>query len=148
MSFGENLKRLRRDKGWTQGELAKTAGIKITHIPNLENNKSDPKLSTIYKLMMALECTPDALLTDMEKASNEVKMQAALERLNELSDAQQHVVIDLIDKYCIASAFTAQINEKSLLPIINSHLLLWKDQPAPMADQEKIENYYITKTKK
>jgi len=141
MSFGDNLKRLRRDKGWTQGDLAEAAGIKTTHIPNLENEKGDPKLSTVYKLLGALECSPDQLLTDMNKAGNEVRMMAALERLSELPVVEQNVVIDLIDKYCIANAFTKQIDGDSS-KFLGKHWLIWKDRPQPMADQVALEAHY------
>lgn len=145
MSFGENLKRARRDKGWTQGDLADAANIKVTHIPNLENDKGDPKLSTVYKLLNALECTPDQLLTDMDKAGNEVRMGAALERLGQLPVVEQNVVIDLIDKYCVANAFTKQINEDSRF--LGKHWLIWKDKPKPMADQDTLEKHYADSSK-
>ena len=64
MSFSENLKRLRRDRGWTQAQLAKAADLKITHIPKLENDNADPKLSSIYKLLSALGCSSDTLLME------------------------------------------------------------------------------------
>ncbi|EOA2565072.1 helix-turn-helix domain-containing protein, partial [Vibrio vulnificus] len=65
MSIGENLKRLRRDKGWTQGELADNCGIRLGQISKIERNETDPKLSTIYAITKALDCTPNALLMDV-----------------------------------------------------------------------------------
>ena len=50
MSFGENLRRLRRDKGLTQAELGKLADMKITHMSKLENDTGDPKLSTLGEI--------------------------------------------------------------------------------------------------
>ena len=43
MALGENLRRLRKEKGWTQHELAERAGIKLTHISTLEKVESDPQ---------------------------------------------------------------------------------------------------------
>ena len=43
MSIGENLKRLRRDKGWTQGELADNCGIRLGQISKIERDETDPK---------------------------------------------------------------------------------------------------------
>ncbi|WP_399495558.1 helix-turn-helix domain-containing protein, partial [Streptomyces sp. P9(2023)] len=44
MSIGENLKRIRRDKGWTQSELANNCGIRLGQISKIERNETDPKL--------------------------------------------------------------------------------------------------------
>ena len=41
---------------------------------------------------------------------------------------------------CIANAFTKQINDDSRM--FGKHLLLWKDKPQPMADQELLEDHY------
>jgi transcriptional regulator with XRE-family HTH domain len=55
MSLAENVKRLRRDKDWTQAQLAEATGLRIAHISEMEKGKGDPKLSTLYKLMRALQ---------------------------------------------------------------------------------------------
>lgn len=102
MSFGENLKRLRRDKGWTQAQLAKAADLKITHIPKLESDGGDPKLSSIYKLLGALGCTADTLLMDSEKVGIDAILNATIERAANLPEDNKRVIIDVIDKYCIA----------------------------------------------
>ena len=62
MSIGENVKRLRRDKGWTQGELADKSKLGLNLISKIERHSPDIKSSTIYKLMDALNCNSDMLL--------------------------------------------------------------------------------------
>ncbi|WP_369817825.1 helix-turn-helix domain-containing protein, partial [Alcanivorax sp. HI0007] len=49
MALGENLKRLRKLAGLTQGELAAVADMKLGHISKLERNETDAKVSTIHK---------------------------------------------------------------------------------------------------
>ena len=112
MSFGSNLKSLRRDKGWTQLDLAKESGLKSAHIPKLEKDKSDPKLSTIYKLTNALGVSPNALLLDSEEMSLNSRLEVNFERLNSLKDLDKRILIDLIDKYCIASGLEETVNFK------------------------------------
>lgn len=102
MSIGENLKRLRRDKGWTQGELANKCKVGFGQISKIERNETDPKLSTIYELMGALGCTADALLIDTEKSSVDSVMAMALDRIKQLSEKDKEILLTLIDKYCIA----------------------------------------------
>ncbi|MHA1450970.1 MAG: CBS domain-containing protein [Candidatus Hodarchaeales archaeon] len=53
------LKKLRKQKGWTQDNLSKLTGISQAHIAKIENNQIDPRLSTVNKLLRAL--TEDVL---------------------------------------------------------------------------------------
>jgi len=102
MSLGANIKQLRHNKGWTQGDLSKASGVKIGHVSKLERDDTDPKLSTIYRLMDALECSADALLRDSDKVGVAGELKAAFERAEQLPDAEKATVIDVIDKYCQA----------------------------------------------
>jgi transcriptional regulator with XRE-family HTH domain len=102
VALGENINRLRRDKGWTQGDLAEKSGIRVGHISKLERNETDPKLDTIYKLMQAFDCSPNALLRDVEKTPLDGLMEMVLERVQQLPDEDKGHLLDVIDKYCIA----------------------------------------------
>ncbi|MAY56459.1 MAG: hypothetical protein CMQ46_05135 [Gammaproteobacteria bacterium] len=105
MSFGENLRRLRRDKNLTQHQLAAMAGIKSSHISTMESSDSaDPKLSTVYKLINALECSPNSLLQDGEEVGLSALLATTLERAEKLDDDSKAVVIDMVDHYCMAKA--------------------------------------------
>ena len=57
MSIGENVKTLRLRKGLTQSQLANKAGIQLTQISRIENNDTDPKASTLSKVINALNCS-------------------------------------------------------------------------------------------
>ena len=52
----------RKDKGLTQAQLEELTGIKQTFIARLENNRMDPQLTTLLKLLrplgMTLEVVP------------------------------------------------------------------------------------------
>lgn len=109
MSFGENLRRLRRDKGWTQNQLAKHADIKTNHISTMESDSADPKLSTIYKLVSALGCTPNALLQDYSIAGLSAALAAVMERADKLDDQSKGVIIEIVDHYCMAKAAQAML---------------------------------------
>ncbi|SON52708.1 Dna-binding helix-turn-helix protein [Vibrio tapetis subsp. tapetis] len=104
MSIGENLKRIRRDKNWTQGQLANNCGIRLGQISKVERGDTDPKLSTIYALMNALECTPNALLSDTEKTNLDGLLTIALERMQKLPERDKNILLEIIDKYCIAKS--------------------------------------------
>jgi len=117
MSIGENLKRLRRDKGWTQSELANNCGIRLGQISKIERNETDPKLSTIYAITKALDCTPNALLMDVSKTSIDALMEIALERVQKLPDSDKEHLLAVIDKYCIAKSLQHLIENNTLFGI-------------------------------
>ncbi|ALO46181.1 helix-turn-helix domain-containing protein [Pseudohongiella spirulinae] len=121
MSFGENLRRLRREKNLTQAELADMTGIKHGHISTMETSDSaDPKLSTVYKLLNALECSPNSLLQDQATIGLSGLMATTLERAALLDDHSQAVLIDVIDHYCMAKSAQAMLNTEKgrILPKI------------------------------
>ncbi|MDO5669856.1 MAG: helix-turn-helix transcriptional regulator [Corynebacterium sp.] len=68
LTFGRNLRRLRKARGLTQEGLASLSGISRNSISNIERNignankPADPKLSNIYRLARALDVPPAVLL--------------------------------------------------------------------------------------
>jgi transcriptional regulator with XRE-family HTH domain len=138
MSLAENIRRLRKDKGWTQLELAEYTGLRVAHISELEKGKGDPKLSTLYKIMHAFKCSPDSLLIDQEKVTTDALLKQALERALALDEAHQRVVLHNLDMYCIAVGIIHQTNsQRSLLRfIVPPHQPLFPDPPIPPEDPE------------
>lgn len=111
MAIGENLKRLRRDKGMTQGDLSLQTGIRLNHISKIEKNDSDPKLSTMYKLINALGCSANALVIDNQSVNVDTKLASVLERMDALTERDKEIVLDVIDTYCMARGLGRVINE-------------------------------------
>ena len=50
MLIGENIKRLRADKGLTQELFAKETGISRSYLSDLENNRKSPTIETLEKI--------------------------------------------------------------------------------------------------
>ncbi len=61
-TFGGRLRRARRAKRWTQGQLAATTGLARTQITQLENGRHEPSYKTLRLLLDHLECSADFLL--------------------------------------------------------------------------------------
>lgn len=117
VAIGENLKRLRRDKQWTQGELAEASGIMTGQLSKIELNKADPKLKTIYSIINALECSPNALLSDVGDTNLDGRMTMALERAQTLPDQEKNTLLDVIDKYCIAVSMQGMMDNATNAPL-------------------------------
>ena len=52
--LGRNLKRIRKEKGISQGDIVRSFGMDRAFISNIENGKTNPTLATIAKLAKAL----------------------------------------------------------------------------------------------
>lgn len=68
MSFGNNIKKCRLDKGINQKEFAKILGIPVSTLANYENNHREPKTEILIKIADALLIPIDELL-DSETTS-------------------------------------------------------------------------------
>lgn len=65
MAFAENVKRLRIDKGYSQGELAKLADISQPMICGYETGKKkQPRGQAALRLAAALNVTCEQLFSD------------------------------------------------------------------------------------
>lgn len=63
--IGQNIKRMRKQKGWSQEELARRMGYKDkTAINKIENNINDVNQSKMMKFAQVFNCDPAHLMTD------------------------------------------------------------------------------------
>ena len=60
--FGNNVKRLRKNQGWSQEELAKKSGLHRTYIGSLENGGRNVSLINVERLAKALHVDIESLL--------------------------------------------------------------------------------------
>ena len=66
MFSSTNLCRMRQKRGLTQEEVARRSGLATATISKLEEGKrTDPKMSTVLKLAVALECTLDSFFVQL-----------------------------------------------------------------------------------
>ena len=60
--LGKNLKRIRKEKGISQGDIVRSLGIDRAFISNIENGKTNPTLATIAKLAKAVGVSIEELI--------------------------------------------------------------------------------------
>jgi len=72
MNLGNIIRVCRKKQGYTQAELAKLAGISVSHLCLLEKNKRDPSLSAINSISKALKI-PVSVLILLASQDNEIK---------------------------------------------------------------------------
>ena len=60
--FGQNVRGLRLERGWTQEDLAHEAGLAPVQVSRIERGKREIRLTTLLRLVSALEVPPTELL--------------------------------------------------------------------------------------
>lgn len=68
-ALGENVRRLRREQGWSQTRLAAEAGLSTAMIGKLERGRGNPRVTTLAVVAMALGVMPAALLIESSAAN-------------------------------------------------------------------------------
>jgi transcriptional regulator with XRE-family HTH domain len=63
--FGRNLRAARQERGWTQEELAEKANLASVQISRVERGVREVRLTTLLRLIAALETTPARLFEDL-----------------------------------------------------------------------------------
>jgi transcriptional regulator with XRE-family HTH domain len=111
MSLGDNLKRLRIDRGMTQGDLSNKSGVGLGQV----SNKADPTASTIYKLITALDCSADRLIHDKDKTGLTGLLKEQFERVSGLPQRDQEDLIRIMDKFCVANGLKTMLDEHRVL---------------------------------
>jgi HTH-type transcriptional regulator / antitoxin HipB len=60
--FGDNVRAARATRDWTQEELARRAGLASVQVSRIERGKREIRLTTLLRLLAALEAEPAELL--------------------------------------------------------------------------------------
>jgi len=61
--FGANVRAARLAREWTQEDLAHHSGLAVVQVSRIERGRREIRLTTLVRLMRALDTTPDVLLT-------------------------------------------------------------------------------------
>lgn len=62
IKLGKNLKRIRMEKGISQGDIARALDVGRSFITNIENGKTNPTLATIAKIAKAIDVSVGELM--------------------------------------------------------------------------------------
>ena len=89
MTIGENIRKIRIDKGLTQRDLAAKLQITQQSIAQYENGKRIPKLSTVRKIANALNVSLNEIITDNWNAftTNEISKDFSYQNHKDITNA-------------------------------------------------------------
>ena len=60
--LGTNMRRIRKERGLTQEQIALDCGLSLTYVNKIESGKRNPSLDVIARLAGALPCRVAALV--------------------------------------------------------------------------------------
>lgn len=104
MSFGDNIKKYRLNRGINQKELAEILGIPVSTLANYENNHREPRTTILKKIAKVL----DVSLGTLADSEREDIYQSNLKKLrNEVPEEDQ----DLINWSPSSIEYDKEVNE-------------------------------------
>ncbi len=102
-TLGKRIARLRKEKGYTQLELAEKIGIIRELISNYERARLRPNYEMIIRLALALEVTADEILglKSSKKNSNKpsLKILRRMKKIESLPPSKQKIILKNIDVF-------------------------------------------------
>jgi Predicted transcriptional regulator with C-terminal CBS domains len=92
MPFAEKLSKMRKDRGFTQQEMAQKAGVGIAQLRRYEGGKSSPTLEVIKNIARTLGVSTDELIFDENEgvASTKIIDRELLEQFEMVSRLNPH----------------------------------------------------------
>lgn len=101
-SFPDILRLLRKNKDWSQGQLAQKAGIDLQKISKYERGISSPPIGTLVKIAKALDVSLDYLVTGKSTRAEKLKNAQLIERIEEIESLPveyQETLISVLDSF-------------------------------------------------
>lgn len=139
MITGEYIRNLRKEKDITQKDLAHLAEISQAHIAKIENDKVDPRLSTVNKILMILnrlekrKTCREIMGPDIISVTPEMPVMNVINLMKESGVSQ----IPVFDE----EKHVGSVKESTLIHNIDRNLSLKKvkdimEKPFPIIDSE------------
>lgn len=97
MSFSKRLAHIRKERKFTQQQMANTIGIHISQIKRYESGDTQPSLEVLRKIAFALNISADMLLFDEGERDLPNTLQLKFEAVSQMSEEDQHTIQSLID---------------------------------------------------
>ena len=98
MTFGENVKRLRKMRGYSQQELAEKVGFQTRGaISKVEKDVVDPQQSMVIKLAEALEVSPADFFDKYKKDYSKSTMMEFIPYLEKASAEKLSIIRKILD---------------------------------------------------
>jgi len=110
MSFPERVATLRKQKSWTQQQLAEQVGVRVLQIRRYESGASQPTLDAIRRLALALGTTTDELIFDKDERGPDDELRLQFEALTRFTPDEKKIAKAVLESLILkhdANRFSA-----------------------------------------
>lgn len=100
MALGDNVRKSRKSKGWSQRELAERTDTDTSYINRVETGKVNPSVAVLERIAVALECSLDQLVKGTEEPEVEIRDKGLADRvrlIDSLDEEDRHALVHMID---------------------------------------------------
>ncbi|NOQ72498.1 MAG: helix-turn-helix domain-containing protein [Crocinitomix sp.] len=112
--FGEQLKRLRSERGFSQEIFASKIGVHVTNLSKYERNISTPSLDIAQKMAKAFDISLDQLVYGNDKADlllEDSQLLNLFTKTQDLPDNQKSTVKDLLEAFILKTNLQQQLTK-------------------------------------
>jgi len=117
MTLGEQIRKFRKEKNWTQNELAEKVGVHGRHLSKIENDHVNPTRKLKKKFAETFEISIDELTGDFKKSSLTLLDPELQKQLQELAKLD----LDEEDKIVIKRLLGAMIITKQMQSLLKNN---------------------------
>ena len=96
--IGQRIQARRKQRGYTQEQLADLMNVSIQMVSNLERGNKAIRIDNLIKLSEILEVSTDYILTGKETTNDIGALNAQIERLSE----RDRKMINLLADFCLS----------------------------------------------
>ena len=115
-NFGENLRKMRKQMGWTQVDLGVKSGINPKTLSSYEQGRTEPSLGEVVKLCKVFDCSISYLTGTKEREPGDITIEDIMFKLNTLDTTKLEQIKDHIEALILNNEKIAQITaEKEVL---------------------------------
>ena len=99
MEAGNIIITLRKEKGWSQGDLAKQSGVSREMIGKYERGENIPSIDVAAKMAEALGVTLDYLAGETSSAAFDRRTVERIQDIEQLEEGEKQHVFVLLDAF-------------------------------------------------
>ena len=96
MSFPERLAALRKERGFTQQQMADKIGMHVSQLKRYEASTSQPTIEVFRRIALALNVSADMLLFEAEERGPEERLKLQFEAVSKLDERERDAVETVI----------------------------------------------------
>ncbi len=104
MSFGEKIRKLRAERGWSQDELGELVGVHGRHIAKYEAGRAMPNAETLVRIARRVGVSIDFLLLDEFEGDQttlpvDSELRELFQEASKLCEEDRKVICRLVDAF-------------------------------------------------